>query len=560
MTSRAADLWRVFDAPVEGRRVPGTLPVACLGLLVGATVSAYTVHNGSNLYYRDAMSHLTIARRLIDGQNPGFQQLGTVWLPFPHLLMVPFVASMLLFHTGIAGSIVGTGSLASACASTYRILARVGVDGIGRLAALAVLLLNPSYLYLCTTALTEPVLIATMLACIAGLVGWATAQRNLSGGELAVFAGVPAALAVLSRYEGWALTVTATVYVVVACRHRGFAWRRTLRMVASFLAAPLLAIGWWFTFNYISYGSALDFVNGPYSANAFNAGFRYQGLLETQGHLGLSVLAFFGGLVEIAGGPTLVVAAVGLLLMTAVWGLDLRALTIWLAGTSTAFLVYSLYEGQHLMINDFTIPTGDFNNRQAVSALPFVALACGVLLGLRREALQRSRAVVLGAALVGLVWQNLWWADDYRGRTPVIAEALIEHDLLQQSGATQAARWLGDHYDGGMLLVDDSKISEAPVMGLPMSDQYNRSSGSAYDAALRDPVGHVRWILMDLHQLGYNGSADSKDQVTAAMGRFAQFGAAYQLVYSKGDTGVYRRVSDPTGPESGDVEAGGGVP
>jgi len=44
------------------------------------------------LNYGDAVAHLHIARRVIDSRRPGLSELGSVWLPLPHLLMIPFVA------------------------------------------------------------------------------------------------------------------------------------------------------------------------------------------------------------------------------------------------------------------------------------------------------------------------------------------------------------------------------------------------------------------------------------------------------------------------------------
>ena len=40
-------------------------------------------------------SHLNISRALIDSRTPGYDQLGTVWLPVLHLLCLPFVRSRL---------------------------------------------------------------------------------------------------------------------------------------------------------------------------------------------------------------------------------------------------------------------------------------------------------------------------------------------------------------------------------------------------------------------------------------------------------------------------------
>src|SRR5512143_921881 len=81
-------------------------------LRVGAVASAVSVfsllyyfHRGQILLYGDAVAHINIARRVFDSQTPGLLQLGTVWLPLPHLLMLPFLVSNWLWRTGVGGSI-----------------------------------------------------------------------------------------------------------------------------------------------------------------------------------------------------------------------------------------------------------------------------------------------------------------------------------------------------------------------------------------------------------------------------------------------------------------------
>jgi hypothetical protein len=80
--------WDSLAADGNRRRVPGTALFAAIGLLVGLIASVWTTHSGINLAYADAQSHLTIARRVFDSKAPGFEQLGTVWLPVPHLLLM----------------------------------------------------------------------------------------------------------------------------------------------------------------------------------------------------------------------------------------------------------------------------------------------------------------------------------------------------------------------------------------------------------------------------------------------------------------------------------------
>ena len=210
----------------KGREVPGTLIIVGIGIAFGLVATFISWQQGWMLLYADAQSHLVIARRVLDSQNTGFQQLGTVWLPMPHILLMPFVQNFQLWQSGLAGGLLGASCLGVSAGALWRITFRAGFNRPARLVTVAVLLLNPSILYLFTTALTEPVLFAALLSALAGLSGWITAMPSISPGELAVFAGIPTAVAVLSRYEGWAFVVVGATFVIIASWRR---WRSASR-------------------------------------------------------------------------------------------------------------------------------------------------------------------------------------------------------------------------------------------------------------------------------------------------------------------------------------------
>src|SRR5438045_5249495 len=65
----------------------------------------FSHHQGAILLYGDAVAHLNIARRVFDSRTPGLFQLGTVWLPLPHLLDIPFVVNGHMWQTGLGASI-----------------------------------------------------------------------------------------------------------------------------------------------------------------------------------------------------------------------------------------------------------------------------------------------------------------------------------------------------------------------------------------------------------------------------------------------------------------------
>ena len=55
-------------------------------MLVGAVASVVYARAGLSLSHYDAKAHLVVARRVVDSITPGWEQIGAVWLPLPHLL------------------------------------------------------------------------------------------------------------------------------------------------------------------------------------------------------------------------------------------------------------------------------------------------------------------------------------------------------------------------------------------------------------------------------------------------------------------------------------------
>ena len=81
-----------------------TFPVALAAVLLGFIALMVSYSRGYILLYGDAVAHLGIARRILDSHNPGLVQLGGVWLPLPHLLIMPFVQKMEWWQNGLAGA------------------------------------------------------------------------------------------------------------------------------------------------------------------------------------------------------------------------------------------------------------------------------------------------------------------------------------------------------------------------------------------------------------------------------------------------------------------------
>src|SRR3954464_11464504 len=103
------------------RNALGAVPLACAGAaaVAGALVAWHYHTLGLTLTHYDARGHLIVARRIIDSITPGWQQIGAVWLPLPHLLNALPVQIDSLYRSGasaVAMSIVEFAIAAAAIA------------------------------------------------------------------------------------------------------------------------------------------------------------------------------------------------------------------------------------------------------------------------------------------------------------------------------------------------------------------------------------------------------------------------------------------------------------
>ena len=258
------------------RRDRDPLRVAAIASAVSLFSFLYYFQHGQILLYGDAVAHINIARRVFDSQTPGFLQLGTVWLPLPHLLMIPFLLSDAMWQSGVGGSIPSMVAYVLGAVGVYRLTrglaADVGNESSARVSAWAaafVYAANPNLIYMQTTAMTESLYLAWFVWAAVYFTESLRALRNDSQEK-----GVPLlrcalclAAAELTRYDGWFLAVIAgtIIYGLAIRRRRDHALRRSAtKFLVVIAAAPVI----WLVYNAAIYRNPIEFANGPYSARA----------------------------------------------------------------------------------------------------------------------------------------------------------------------------------------------------------------------------------------------------------------------------------------------------
>jgi hypothetical protein len=243
------------------------LTAVSAALSVGALIVYF--HQGAILLYGDAVAHIHIARRVFDSRTPGLFQLGTVWLPLPHLLDIPFIVNDRLWQTGLGASIPSMIAYVAGALGVFRLVSGLASRPAAWIAAL-IYSLNPNLLYIQSTAMGESLYLALFVwsaVYFADFVRRARDDAEQAGKSLKK-CGLLVSAAMLVRYDGWFLAaVIGASVVILLWRMRPYPppLRRGLR---NFLLLTGSTAALFFLYNQIAFGNALEFANGPYSARA----------------------------------------------------------------------------------------------------------------------------------------------------------------------------------------------------------------------------------------------------------------------------------------------------
>ena len=236
-------------------------------LSVGALIFYY--HQGAILLYGDAVAHINIARRVFDSRNPGLSQLGTVWLPLPHLLDIPFIVNDRMWQTGLGASVPSMIAYLAGTLGVFRLVRGLASRPAAWIAAL-IYALNPNLLYMQSTAMGESLYLALFVWSAVYFAGFVRLARDdaKQAGKSLKRCGLMVSAAMLVRYDGWflAAVIGASAAILLwRMRPHALALRRGLR---NFLLLTGSTAALFLLYNQIAFGNALEFANGPYSARA----------------------------------------------------------------------------------------------------------------------------------------------------------------------------------------------------------------------------------------------------------------------------------------------------
>lgn len=466
------------------RWLVATILVACIASIASCW---YYFQQGQLLLYSDAISHLRIAREIVDSITPGLAQLGGVWLPLPHLLMFPFIWNDYLWRSGLAGSIPSMASYLVAATYLFRSARRLTGDSGASFVGTLLFILNPNILYLQSTPMSESLCIATTVIACYYFLAWTQDDhpKYLVGMAAGTF------LATLTRYDGWGLFLMLLALLVIVGIIKKQPWVQIEGTLLVYGSLGSFGIVLWFLWCGLIFGDPFYFHHYLFGNDGSGTAF-YTYLNPWQ-----SIGAYLFLSIQTVG--PLLFALAGIALVIFVFRMRLTPSLLGGVAFLTPFVFYMLIflTGQDTVdVPGFSPPNAPFdlwNVRFGVESVAPIALFFALLA--KRWSIPK----------LAPLWDFL--------RRPVLILVIGIQTALIASGGILSLQdgvygasceppqpitvYLAQHYAGGKILEDanDYRISEADI-GIDLKSVIYEGSGELWTKALNDPASVVEWIIV----------------------------------------------------------------
>jgi hypothetical protein len=514
---------------------PSALPLqlAAAASIVGSAAWMVFFRQGLVLSHYDAKAHLVVARRVFDNLTPGWQQIGAVWLPLPHILDLLPVQVDLFYRTGLFASIVSIACLAITCYASTRLILRTTGSSVGAITCSVLLVFNPNLLYLHTTPMTEPLLLAATFLAVLWLVEWVDSPGfGIRDSEFDLPPKLACALfaAMWTRYEAWPVVAAAIAAAGYSMWRHGASLPVSLRRVAKLALWPASAV-------------AIFLINSRITVGVWFVSDGFYVVDPSYAHQPWrTIVGIWWGTHQLSG---YLIEAVALITAAMIgWRALVRrqdaSLLIMLALFATAMLPFvAFYDGHPYRIR-YMIPT------TAACAL-FCGLAVGLICRVQKDPASTANgqrragpfgparfAAVLAAVLViSLLVESPPW----NLQAPMLVEA--QWDRGASVGRREVTACLARDYRGEKVLASMGSLAhymqELSANGFHVADFINEGNGEIWNLALATgPAPHAGWMLVE-------EVAEGGDVLAAHVRSNSAFTTGMRRICEGGGVALYKR-------------------
>ena len=444
---------------------------------MGSAAALHYASAGLSLTHYDARAHLVVARRIIDSLTPGWQQVGAVWLPLPHVINMVPVQNDWLYRTGASAIAISVASVAVAVWAIASVILRVTGSLSGAAAAAALVVLNPNVLYLQSTPMTEPLLFAATLLAVMFTCEWLDGVRAPRAASLAL------AAACLTRYEAWPITAAVVLLAGAVLLRRGSSFFSTITAMLRLAAAPAIA-------------AALFLINSRWTVGSWfvSGGFFVPENIEALGHPLVAFDQVKLGLYQLSGSALVWSGYAGaVLIMLAFIGRPFMGR--WRAGAEAQacvlFVLLALCASAAVPWYAYYIGH-PFRIRYDVPLIAAFAAIAGAGIGLLPRRARPAAAAVL-------VLFSLAQAHPLDRGAPLIRES--QRDAANKEARKSVTAYLVAHHDGSPILMSMGSLGhymhDLSAEGFRIRDFVHEGNGDIWALAMSRPSSVVRWIAIE---------------------------------------------------------------
>jgi len=461
------------------------------------------------LSHYDAKAHLVVARRVVDSITPGWQQIGAVWLPLPHVIQILPAQVDVFYRTGAFASLVSIASFSLMVWAAARLVLTMTGSAPGAVTAAALLIVNPNLLYLQSTPMTESLTLGLVFLAVLWIYEWATADKRAGFHVPAKLAAAMFAAA-WTRYEAWLILPAALALAGLSLIRSGVGPGRTLKLVARLAIWPAMAVLVFALNSRITTGRWLV-TGGFYEVDP-----TYHGLPLK------SLIAVWWGTHRLSG-YVIEIVAIG----AAVW---LLVRSAWRPAATPAIIPLALGAAAVLPFYAF-VEGHPFRIRYMIVLSAACALAAGLAVAQFRR---RGAAIALAA---GLLTASVVESPPLSLQTPMLEEAQWDVPrTMERRGVTDCLR---RGYAGEKILASMGSLAhymqELSRDGFDIADFIHEGNGAIWELAVAtSPTAHAGWLIAE-------EQSEGGDILARRIREDVTFAAGMTRVCAGGGVALYRR-------------------
>lgn len=480
---------------------------------------------GNIVSYGDAESHLNIAKRVISSITPGFAQLGGIWLPLPHILMIPFVINDWLWRTGLAGSIVSGAAYVLTALIIYRLVQILTGNKIAGFFGAVIFATNLNILYMQSTPMTELLLIVFSLLSTYYFFKYLKNENDVIAFLLTALFGF---CATLTRYDGWFLVLFEALAMAIHTIAKREGWKTLEGKLLVFGTLAFLGIVFWMGWDALILGNAFYFTNSQFSARTQQEAWFRRGELPAFHNFPLAFLYYFVTSMSNSGIFVFFMAVISFVIYLRQERKIETYLFMLILMVPFIFNVVTLFVGQSVIFIPHLTPVSFewrlFNVRYGIMLVPAVAILMGYLFAKSKTA-AKILIVALFLAQFGLYLVGY-------SKIITLADGTVG---LSASKSPDAEAFMKKHYDGGLVLLDDyARTMSILRSGIPMQSVIYVGNKPYWDESLINPNKYATWIIMQKNDDVWKNIYDN----TVVQGRLY---AHFQKVYTSPNILIFKR-------------------